>query len=209
MEEIYEMPLGALSTNCYVVTGEDNTAVIIDPASSEEVIEFLKEKNLKAAGIILTHGHYDHFAGVSGIKEVHGCEVYAPEGDSKMFEDSDKCWAYFMPVPFKSVKPEHLYSDGDIINISGLEFKAMNTPGHTEGSSILFYKRKDGKNAIFTGDTIFNCSVGRTDGYSGSGSAQRESLKKISELKGDYILYCGHGEHTTLEYEKRFNPYLS
>ncbi len=208
MDEIFELPLGALSTNCYIITAENNTAVIIDPASSEEVIDFLKSRNLKAGGIILTHGHYDHFAGVSEIKQEYDCEIYAPAGDSVMFGDPDKCWAYFMPVPFKAVKPDHLYSDGDIIKICGAEFEAMSTPGHTEGSSILFYKRKDGKNVIFTGDTIFNCSVGRTDGFSGSQSEQQKSLKKISGLEGDYILYCGHGEHTTLEYEKRFNPYL-
>ncbi len=202
--KIYEFPLGALHTNCYVLEGEDNKAVVIDPASSSEVLVFLESKELTLGTIILTHGHFDHFAGVPELVRQTGCEVIGAKGDEEMFLSAAKSWADFMPfTPFEPVRLDRGFADGDEFEVCGIKFRAMGTPGHTAGSCLLFCD-----DVIFAGDTIFCGSIGRTDGYSASGAAMRRSLDKIAALEGDYKIYSGHGDHTTLSFEKDYNPYL-
>lgn len=202
--KIYEFPLGALQTNCYVLEGEENKAVVIDPASSAEVIRFLNSKNLTLGAIILTHGHFDHFAGVPELKKRTDCEVIGTKPDEEMFRSAAKSWADFMPfTPFEPVILDRNFSDGEEFTACGLTFRVMATPGHTAGSCLLFID-----DVIFAGDTIFCGSIGRTDGYSASGAEMRRSLEKIAALEGDYRIYSGHGEPTTLSFEKENNPFM-
>ncbi len=202
--KIYEFPLGALQTNCYILEGEDKKAVVIDPASSAEVLTFLKGKELMLGAIILTHGHFDHFAGVPELKRQTGCEIIGAKGDEDMFRSAAKSWAAFMPhIPFEPVYPDRGFGDGDEFSACGISFRAMGTAGHTAGSCLLFCE-----DVIFAGDTIFCGSIGRTDGYSASGAEMRRSLDKIAALEGDYRIYSGHGDHTTLSFEKDYNPFL-
>lgn len=201
------MPLGALASNCYIIATDSKEAVVIDPASSAEVLNFAELNGLKIGGIIITHGHYDHFAGVSDIRSATGAEVYAPDLDREMLASAEKSWAWFMQgTEFKPVVPDKTFSDGDKFSVCGIEFRAMNAPGHTAGSCLLFCEKL---NVIFTGDVIFEGSVGRTDGFSGSSRAMKESVSKISAIKGNYRLLCGHGDETTLNAEKNSNPYLN
>lgn len=202
--KIYEFPLGALQTNCYVLEGEDNKAVVIDPASSAEVIRFLNSKNLTLAAIILTHGHFDHFAGVPELKRRTDCEVIGTKPDEDMFKSAAKSWADFMPyMEFEPVTLDRSFSDGEEFTACGISFRVMATPGHTAGSCLLFCD-----DVIFSGDTIFCGSIGRTDGYSASGAEMRRSLDKIAAIEGDYRIYSGHGEPTTLSFEKENNPFM-
>ncbi len=202
--KIYEFPLGALQTNCYVLEGEDGKAVVIDPASSAEVIRFLNSKNLTLGAIILTHGHFDHFAGVPELKRRTNCEVIGTKPDEEMFKSAAKSWADFMPyMPFEPVTLDRSFSDGKEFTACGLTFRVMGTPGHTKGSCLLFCG-----DVIFAGDTIFCGSIGRTDGYSASGAEMRRSLDKIAAIEGDYRIYSGHGEPTTLSFEKDNNPFM-
>ena len=202
--KIYEFPLGALQTNCYVLEGEDNNAVVIDPASSSEVLMFLNGKGMKLGAIILTHGHFDHFAGVPELVRRTGAEVIAAKGDEEMFKSAAKSWADFMPyMPFEPVYPDRFFADGESFSACGIEFSAMATPGHTAGSCLLFID-----DVIFAGDTIFCGSIGRTDGYSASGADMRRSLEKIAAIEGEYRIYSGHGEPTTLSFEKENNPFM-
>lgn len=195
-----------LASNCYIITAENNKAVVVDPASSGEVSALLETNDLTVGGIIITHGHYDHFAGAAELKARTGALVYAPDLDSEMLQSADKSWARFMAgVPFEPVTPDHVFSDGEEFTVCGITFRVMAAPGHTAGSCLLFC---DELNAIFTGDVLFCGSVGRTDGFSGSEQQMRESLSKIRGIDGDYALLCGHGETSTLAVEKRFNPYL-
>lgn len=203
---IISMPLGALGTNCFMIA-EAGKAVVIDPASSAEVLNYLSSNELTLSAIIITHGHYDHFAGAAELKEQTGAELIAPEADKEMLQSAEKSWADFMPVPFRPVTPDRTFSDGDCFSVCGIEFSVMAAPGHTAGSCLLFCPALG--NAIFAGDVIFNGSCGRTDGYSGSTEQMMESLRKIAELEGDYDIYCGHGPGTTLENEKCNNPYLA
>lgn len=205
--DIVSMPLGALGTNCFIIGTESGRAVVIDPASSAEVLAYLKSDNLTLGAIIITHGHYDHFAGAAELKARTGAEIIAPEADREMLQSAEKSWADFMPVPFRPVTPDRTFSDGDRFSACGLEFSVMAAPGHTAGSCLLFCGALG--NVIFAGDVIFNGSCGRTDGYSGSTAQMKESLRKIAALDGDYNIYCGHGPGTTLDNERYCNPYLS
>ncbi len=202
--KVYELPLGSLQTNCYILEGEDGKAVVIDPASSDEVLRFLKSHELTLGSIILTHGHFDHFAGVPGLKRATNCEIIGAKGDEEMFLSAAKSWAAFMPhIPFEPVQLDRGFEDGDEFTACGISFRAMGTPGHTAGCCLLFCG-----DVIFAGDTIFCGSIGRTDGYSSSGAAMRRSLSLIAALEGDYRIYSGHGNSTTLSFEKDYNPFL-
>ena len=204
MKKIYQLPLGALQTNCYILEGEDKKAVVIDPASSAEVLTFLNGKELTLGAIILTHGHFDHFAGVPELVRRTGCEVIGARHDEEMFKSAAKSWSDFMPhVTFEPVTLDRSFADGEKFSACGLDFLAMGTPGHTAGGCLLFHE-----DVIFAGDTLFNGSIGRTDGYSASGAEMQRSLDKIAALDGDYKIYSGHGGATTLDFEKRYNPYL-
>ena len=202
--KIYEFPLGALQTNCYVLEGEVGKAVVIDPALSAEVIRFLNSKSLTLGAIILTHGHFDHFAGAPELKRRTGCEIIGTKPDEEMFGSAAKSWADFMPfLQFEPVTLDRSFSDGEVFTACGIEFRVMATPGHTAGSCLLFVD-----DVIFAGDTIFCGSIGRTDGYSASGAEMRRSLDKIAAIEGDYRIYSGHGESTMLSFEKENNPFM-
>lgn len=205
MDGITRLPLGALATNCYIIPAGDS-AIVIDPAASGEVLAVLETAELALGGIIITHGHFDHFAGVKALHEHSGAPVYAPDLDAEMLQSSDKSWAWFMGgIPFTPITPEHLFTDGEEFSVCGVEFLALSAPGHTAGSSLLICDEHD---CIFTGDVIMRGSVGRTDGYSGSEARQLNTLRKIAQIEHNYKLFCGHGDVTDLEREKRSNPYL-
>lgn len=205
MENIIQLPLGALATNCYIIPADDGQAIVIDPASTGEVLAILETNDLELGAIIITHGHYDHFAGAAALHEKTGAPIYAPELDRDMFASSDKSWAWFMQTPFSPIEPDYLFGDGEELEICGTKFLALNAPGHTAGSCLLICDKWD---CIFAGDVIFRGSVGRTDGYSGSSALAEQTMQKIREIEHNYKLFCGHGDSTDIETEKRTNPYL-
>lgn len=206
MPQIYQLPLGALGTNCYIIPGEGSRAVVIDPASVTEVEMFLNTHGLKLGTMLITHGHYDHFAGAARLQENSGAKIYASAPDEQMYSSAAKSWADFMPVDFQPIKPDKLFSDGEEFTAEGLKFRVMGAPGHTAGSCLLFLDGEE--QTVFCGDVVFCMGVGRTDGYSGSTRDMLDSLEKIAKLPGDYKIYPGHGSTTTLNYERQNNPYL-
>lgn len=204
--KIHHLQLGELRSNCYIAETEPARCVAIDiGGDSRLLLEFLKLKKLKLTKILLTHGHFDHIGGVSEVAAATGAEVFIHENDAPMLQSASLSLASGISImPFKPVTNYTVVSDCCIINDGDVAFKVMHTPGHSMGS--VCYIAND---VIFSGDTLFCCSVGRTDFPGSNAALMRESLKSICYLSGDYKIYPGHNESTTLDYERKSNPYLS
>ena len=194
---IKTIPVGQLETNCYVVINEETLAcVVIDPGDeSNTIMDYIESNRLKCEAILLTHGHFDHVGAVNEILEQTGCALYINPRDEGYEVGKSG-------VKFKMPEGGKYYDDGDVIVEAGLEFKVLATPGHTPGSVCLICG-----DALFTGDTLFRGSCGRTDLPGGSMREEMRSLKKICELEGDYEVYPGHMDSSSLERERRFNHY--
>lgn len=194
---IKTLPVGQLETNCYVVVNEQRLeCVVIDPGDeSNTILDYIEDNKLKCCAIMLTHGHYDHVGAVSEIMEQTGCEMYINPRDEG-YEPGMSGMKFKMPEGGK------YYDDGDVVKAAGLEFKVLATPGHTPGGVCLICG-----NALFTGDTLFRGSCGRTDLPSGNMRMEMASLKRLCALPGDYEVYPGHMDSSTLERERRFNHY--
>ena len=198
--------LSACSTNCYYVFREDaDEIVVIDPGDSgETVYEDIKSLGFdKVAGILLTHGHGDHTGGALKLKELTGAKIYAHEAEAEILKDPVKNLSGWFGKAY-GFEADEYFHDGQSFSMAGIDFKVIHTPGHTQGG-CCYYDEED--MAMFCGDTIFNESVGRTDFYSGSASKLLNSIReKIMTLPDDTRLYSGHGEKTTVGYEKKYNP---
>lgn len=191
--DIYTLPLGELETNCYLVSGRPGACVIIDPGyQGEVVLAALERKGLTPEAVLLTHGHFDHVGAVLKIRERFPCPVYLSPLDLKL--------PPFLTLPVGATED---MEEGDVLDLAGVRFQVLSTPGHTEGSVCFL---TDG--ALFAGDTLFEGSCGRVDLPGGSIPKMLVSLKRLRELPFDGAVYPGHGEKTTLEAERRYNPYL-
>lgn len=208
--EIKSLVLPPLGTNCYLVKTGENSGVAIDPADKgKSVAAAAADFGMRIEKILLTHGHFDHTGGVNEIKDATGAKVYIHESDVCMLSDGDKALAYFCPSKkFEAKEADVIIKDGDEIEQDGIVFKVMHTPGHSAGS-VCFLVETDEENYMFSGDTIFKDSIGRSDGYSGDYIVQKETLAKLTALEKDYIILSGHGGVTTLSEEKLYNPFLA
>ena len=195
MLTLHTLPLGAYQTNCYILHQEDSSScVVIDPGYTPEVIlDFLAGKGLKLEAILLTHGHFDHVGAVRDLAAETGCKVYLNPDDLSMPPRMTAGPLYYTDT----------YSDGDTLSPAGIPFQVLSTPGHTPGSVCLI-----AENFLFSGDTLFAGSCGRTDLPGGSRRAIRESLRRLAAIPQDYSVHPGHGESTTLAWEKQYNPYM-
>jgi len=194
---IKTLPVGQLETNCYIVTDESTLdCVVIDPGDeSNTILDYIESNRLKCRAIMLTHGHYDHVGAVEEIFEETKCSIYINPRDEG-YEPGLSGMKFRMP------EGGLYYEEGDTVRIANLEFRVLATPGHTPGGVCLICE-----NALFTGDTLFRGSCGRTDLPGGDMRAEMMSLKKLCALEGDYEVYPGHMDSSTLERERRFNHY--
>lgn len=191
------LPVGQLETNCYVVVNENTLeCVVIDPGDeANTILDYIESNKLKCVAIMLTHGHYDHVGAVDAVRKETGATVYMNELD-----DARRGRQNFM----RYTLPEdgRYYSDGDVVELAGLRFDVIATPGHTPGGVTLRCE-----DCLFTGDTLFRGSCGRVDLPGGDMKQELASLKRICSLPGDYEVYPGHMDSTTLEQERCFNYY--
>lgn len=190
--------------NCYVVKIGDK-ALIIDPSVRYTEIEKVLNGE-KVVGILLTHGHIDHFYYIEEVKEHFGVKVYAHELVKEKLEDPKKNQSVLSNNPITVIIPDNDYVFVDEVgfSIEGIDIKVIETPGHTDCSICFIID-----NVMFSGDTLFKGTVGRTDLYSASPRSMRLSLEKLKALKEDYIIYPGHDQPTTLNHEKETNRYLN
>ncbi len=203
--KIHHLQLGELRSNCYIIETSPGQCVAVDiGGDSRMLINYLQMKHLRLSKILLTHGHYDHVGGVAETVAATDAEVYIHSDDANMLESAAASLASLMSVmPFHTVSNYTSVTGDSYISDGELTFRVMHTPGHTKGS--VCYICDD---VIFSGDTLFCCSIGRTDFPGGSVSEMRESLKSLVELDGDFKIYPGHNESSTLDYERKNNPYL-
>lgn len=194
---------GELGNNCYFITDEatGKSALVDCTDADEKMLKFIGDADLEY--ILLTHGHFDHIGGVKEIQEKFGAKVVISEEDAPMLSSGKLSIAAFCGAKQNNTTADILVKEGDILALGETKIKVMATPGHTKGG--VCYIADDN---IFTGDTLFFCSCGRTDFPGGSYKEIRESLKRLADMKGDYKLYPGHDRATSLAFERQNNPYM-
>ena len=203
MLKVHTLPLGAYQTNTYIVhDSEAKSCAIIDPGyEADAILKTVSDLGLTVDAILLTHGHFDHVGAVEEIVKETGCSLWCSESDWSQFPNP--VTAYFYPIANCDFCEVQFCEDGEIIHAGGLTFHVLATPGHTHGSVCYLCE-----NAMFSGDTLFAGSCGRTDLPGGDGRSLQESLERLAELEENFWVYPGHGESTTLAEEKRYNPYM-
>ena len=197
------MPLGAYQTNCYILWGQDSDrCVVIDPGfQPETVLAKVNSLGKRVEAILLTHGHFDHVGAVEAIVRATGCRLWMTREDytQPASRESD----FFYPIHDCDFTEVDFCQEGQTIQAAGLTFTVLHTPGHTRGS--VCYVCRD---QIFSGDTLFQGSCGRTDLPGGDWNTIVCSLKRLAAIDGDYTVHPGHGPSTTLAEEKKYNPYM-
>ena len=199
--------------NCYVVSDETMEAVIVDcgalfPAECDAIAKYVKENQLTVKRLIATHGHLDHNFGDAFVWREYGVKVELHGGDEHPVTDLSRQAKDFFGFDYPVENPivGGFFSGEDTVKFGSHEFEIIHTPGHSKGS-VLYYCKEE--NVVFSGDTLFQGSMGRTDLPGGSPKQMEESLKKIADLlPNEVVVYPGHGRQTTMEMEKRYNPYL-
>ena len=195
MLKTYALALGAYQTNCYIIHDETSTkCCVIDPGyDADLILDKLDSLGLSLEAILLTHGHFDHVGAVKELAAETGCDVYIHSSDLTM-------------PPMMTAGPLYYtktYAEGSQLNLAGLEITVLHTPGHTPGSVCLLCGT-----SLFSGDTLFQGSCGRTDLPGGDWATILQSLKRLAGIEGNFWVFPGHGGSTTLRDEKKYNPYM-
>ena len=197
-----------ISTNCYIVTNEETKeTVIVDPANlSKAMIGYIEEEELVIKAILLTHAHFDHIMGIDKVIDRYGeMPVYVEESDLELLHtpSMNESTVYTNGYSYPGGDVIH---DGDVLHLIGEDFRVIHTPGHTQGG-VCYYVEKEG--VLFSGDTVFYGSVGRTDFPGGSTADIVRSLHKlVDSLPEETEVFPGHDASTTIGYEKRYNPFV-
>ena len=189
-------PVG-FAANSYLVTADGKNAVCIDPAQPR-ILDEAKKRGLIVTHVLLTHGHFDHIGGVASLQKA-GAKVGCLAGEEELAL-LDNLAEDFGEEKIEPFKIDFTFKDGEELELAGMKIKVIATAGHTAGGACYLIE-----NNLFTGDTLFEGSVGRSDLPTGSGTELVKSVKKLYALDGDYTVYAGHGEDTTLDNERKYN----
>jgi len=197
--------LGELQTNCYLLSNiQSNAAIIIDPAADFPIIcDMIIKNNLKPAAILLTHGHFDHMGAAAELNGAYNIPIVACADELALLADPRMNGSQLMLGMDISVAADQWVRDGDVISPAGFDINVIATPGHT-GGGVCYYIEDEG--TLFSGDTLFRGSYGRTDLPTGDAAMLARSIKdKLFALPGGAAVYPGHGRATDIGYEKQKN----
>lgn len=210
MMKIMYMVLGPFMTNTYILYNEATMeGLVVDPSfSPQQYIKAIEEKKIHLTSIFLTHPHVDHMAGMNELRKAFPeARMYMDKRDRPFLRDPERNLSYMFPTPTLVDDADVWVKDGDEIETSGYTFQVIDTSGHTPGG-ISFYLKKEG--IVFTGDSLFQGSIGRTDFPGGSMKELTGSIRKnLFALPDSTVVLSGHGEQTTIGQEKRTNPFLT
>lgn len=205
--KINQYVVGMVQTNCYIVINQKNKeCLIIDPgASAKQLAERIRKEELTPAAILLTHGHFDHVAAAASLAKEFDIKIYAHEADKDTLKDPNKNVSWMVNCK-ESYAADIYLKDEQELMLADLRIKVLHTPGHTTGGCCYYLPEED---VVFTGDTLFAGSVGRTDFPGGSMSQIVRSIQeKLMVLPAETLCYPGHNDVTDIETEKMENPYL-
>lgn len=195
--------LGSFQVNCYLIS-TDKSAIVIDPGFNSSYVEdFLLKNADKERMILLTHAHFDHIGGALQLKEKTGVKIAIGRIDEPSLSDENYNLSTLFNAYIKPFNADILLDDGEITEIGDITLKTIHTPGHTKGSVGYLIE-----NNLFSGDTLFNLSVGRTDFPGGNTKQLLNSVKRLFALDDNTKVFSGHGATTTIGYEKINNPYI-
>ena len=198
--QVFKIYPQGFAANSYFLTQDEKTAVVIDPAQPR-IADEAKRRGLTVTHVLLTHGHFDHIGGCAALQEA-GAKVGCLAKEAPLALGKNNMADYFGGhIPPFSV--DFTFGDGDILSLDGMQFLVIATPGHTAGGACFCVG-----DHLFTGDTLFAGDIGRSDLPTGSGAQLTESVRKLYALQGDFTVCPGHGEDTTLEYERHNNGWV-
>ncbi|MBS6396912.1 MAG: MBL fold metallo-hydrolase [Clostridiales bacterium] len=202
------LTVGNLAVNCWFLVNEDTKEVLVfDPGDeAERIFSYTEKKGWKVEGILLTHGHADHMSGAESLRSLCGAPIYALLEEEDTLLDGKRNLSVFISRRVITVAADEFLTDGQELFLAGIRLQVIHTPGHTPGG-CSYYCQEAG--CVFSGDTLFQASVGRSDFPGGSMSELVRSVKeKLFLLPDETRVYPGHGEETSIEYEKQYNPFV-
>lgn len=203
IHKIYPRGFGS---NTYVLTEDNQTAIVVDPAQPR-VKDEIEKLGLTPAFVLLTHCHFDHVGGVAALAQT-GAKVLCTEQEKPLVGTSADLFELF-GVPRTAFPIDETLRDNEERILCGIRVKTLLTPGHTKGGACYLITANDGGRYLFTGDTLFAGSIGRTDFPTGNIGELKESLQRLIRLDGDMPVYAGHEEDTTLDTERKTNPFTA
>ena len=204
--QIETMVLGAIQTNCYLAMNkETKELLIVDPADkADRIIRRIGELQAKPVAVLLTHGHFDHIGAADALREQYGIPVCALDEEQPVLEQTMLNLSA-MQRKRLAVKADRFFRDKETVELAGFSIQVLHTPGHTAGGACYYI---ESERLLFSGDTLFCGSVGRSDFPTGSMSALHDSIhSKLFVLPDETLVLPGHGESSTIGYEKQYNPY--
>ncbi len=205
MLNINRLVLGPVATNCYVVSNEDTKeAIVIDPAEhAGKIIKVLEKEGASLKAILLTHGHFDHMTAANELREKTGAKLYAHEAEEELLKTPELNLSMAFTGRSVSTEADVLVKDGEVLALAGMELKVIHTPGHTKGGCCYLLENQG---ILFSGDTLFQRTIGRTDFPTGDYQTLLDSVRKrLFVLNEEIKVLPGHNDTTTIAYEKKYN----